>query len=105
MTDEAISNELYGGYFHFLVPEVNGLDSHDDEWRGKLVEIERTIKSEAQKNERNLKERLVVLDKRIDELDKKITENKLREESWRRHMEEGMDQILQKLDASGPSSS
>ena len=106
-------------YFHYLVPGVNGLESIDDEWQGKLVAMERTIKSEARMTERNLKEHLSLVDKKMDELtarcskyDKEATENKLQKENWRCHVEERMDrlesalgQILQKLDANGPSSS
>ena len=119
MTGKVVANELAGRYFHFLVPEVDELKSHDDEWHGKLVAMERTIKSEGQKIKRRLKEQHILTDKKIDELaahcskiDKETTENKLQEENWRRHVEERMDrmetaiyQILQKLDANGPSSS
>ena len=106
-------------YFHYLVPGVNGLESIDDEWQGKLVAMERTIKSEAQKTDRSLKEHLSLVHWKMDELtaqcsrlDKEVTENKLHKENWRCHVEKKMDrlesalgQILQKLDANGPSSS
>ena len=118
-TGDVAANELAGRYFHFLVPEVDELKSHDDEWQGKLVAMERTIKSEGQKIERRLNEQHTLTDKKIDELaahcskiDKETTENKVQEENWRRHIEErtdrmetAMHQILHKLDAIGPSSS
>ena len=39
--------KIKGTYFHFLVPEYCEEESSDEEWHGKLVALERTIKSEA----------------------------------------------------------
>ena len=116
--NEVDADRLGRNYFHYLVPEGNGLESSDDEWHGKLVAMERTIKSEAQKTDRSLKEQLALVHWKMDELtaqcsrlDKEATENKLQEKNWRCHVEERMDriesvlgQILQKLDANGPCS-
>ena len=80
--------------------------------------MERTIKSEGQKVERSLKEKLELTDKKMDELtaqcsklDKETTESRLEEEKWRCHVKErmdrlesAMDRMLQKLDANGLSS-
>ena len=120
---------MEGGYFHYLVPEVNGLESREDEWQGRLVAIERTVKFEVQKISRSLKEPLALLDKKMEpiallekkmeeltahcsKVDKETTQDKLQEENWRRRLEDridrlesAIDHILQKLDATGPSSS
>ena len=117
MTGEIIADELDGNYFHFLVPEVNGLEAHDDEWQGKLVAMDRIIKSEARKIERSLKEQHALTDKKMDELtaqcsklDMETTENRLHEELCHvkermDRLETAMDRVLQKLDAIAASSS
>ena len=80
---------------------------------------ERTVKSEVQKVEKSLKEQLVLVDEKMNELtahcsklENEARENKLQEENWRHHVKERMDRmesamnrILQRLDATGPSSS
>ena len=39
-------------FFHFLVPEDTEGESSDDQWHGRLIALERTIKSVAGKNEK-----------------------------------------------------
>ena len=46
--------KIGGTFFHYLVPEDIEEEPYDDEWHGKLVSLERTIKSEAGKNEKAL---------------------------------------------------
>ena len=41
-------------YFHFLIPEDTEEESSAEEWHGKLVALERTIKSEAGNTNRDL---------------------------------------------------
>ena len=40
----------YFEYFHYLVPEDTEEESSDEEWHGRLIAVERTVKSEAGKN-------------------------------------------------------
>ena len=47
-------------FFHFLVPEDTEGESSDDEWHGRLIALERTIKSVAEKNEKAFEGQLII---------------------------------------------
>ena len=93
--------------FHYLVP-VEGSESESpvEEWQGRVMAFERTIKSEAQKNAEGFKEQHAILEGKIDGLEERMNRmegstSKLETSSSR--LEAAVDQILQKLDGNGPS--
>ena len=43
-----------GAIFHYLVPEDTEEESSDEEWSGRLIALERIIKSEALKHKKAL---------------------------------------------------
>ena len=50
-------NEIYmagGAYFSYLVPEVAEEESSDEAWHGRLIALERSIKSESGKHKKAL---------------------------------------------------
>ena len=81
-------------YFHYLVP-VDGseLEPTVDEWQGRLVAIKRIVQSEARKNAEGFKEQFAAFGE-IKGLKARMN-----------RLESAMEQILQKLDKIGPSSS
>ena len=47
-------SEPNGRFFHLLVPQDIEEESSDEEWHGRLVALEKTIKSEAGKHKKAL---------------------------------------------------
>ena len=85
-TKASTAKAAQGGYFHFLVPEVRGPKSRDAEWEDRLAALESTIQA-VRKNERDLKEHVVVLEEKMNKLtgqcskrDKETTQNNLQQQ-------------------------